>query len=237
MERRPRRLSSKEATRQAGDSGSIPGPGRSAGEGSGNPLWYSRLENSTDRGAGGVQPMRSQRRGSDLLTKQQQLMLKSDADVSAWEHWLGLERTLCELRAHGGGHGPCEGMAGSHEWSRGLVGLWHCLPPGFIQPCAQRRTLPARAPARRGLARAQTPCTCSAHHGTSELAADMFTRSCRPELLEDMEPAGPAARHCAAALPITQCREDAPEVLLSSNSWDNWAVFCRLSPTRGKGAG
>ena len=34
----------------AGDSGSIPGSGRSPGEGNGNPLQYSCLENSIDRG-------------------------------------------------------------------------------------------------------------------------------------------------------------------------------------------
>ena len=34
-----------------GDRGSIPGLGRSPGEGHGNPLQYSCLENSTDRGA------------------------------------------------------------------------------------------------------------------------------------------------------------------------------------------
>ena len=37
----------------AGDLGSIPGSGRS-GEGNGNPLQYSFLENSMDRGAWGV---------------------------------------------------------------------------------------------------------------------------------------------------------------------------------------
>ena len=36
----------------AGDRGSIPGSGRSAGEGHGNPLQYSCLENPRDRGAG-----------------------------------------------------------------------------------------------------------------------------------------------------------------------------------------
>ena len=36
----------------AGDVGSIPGLGRSPGEGKGNPLWYSCLENPMDRGAG-----------------------------------------------------------------------------------------------------------------------------------------------------------------------------------------
>ena len=35
----------------AGDPGSIPGSGRSPGEGKGNPLQYSCLENSMDRGA------------------------------------------------------------------------------------------------------------------------------------------------------------------------------------------
>ena len=35
----------------AGDWGSIPGSGRSPGEGNGNPLQYSCLENPMDRGA------------------------------------------------------------------------------------------------------------------------------------------------------------------------------------------
>ena len=35
----------------AGDAGSIPGPGRSPGEGNGNPLQYSCLENPIVRGA------------------------------------------------------------------------------------------------------------------------------------------------------------------------------------------
>jgi len=37
-----------------GDAGSIPGSGRSAGEGNGSPLQYSCLENSMDRGAWGA---------------------------------------------------------------------------------------------------------------------------------------------------------------------------------------
>ena len=40
----------KESACNAGDLGSIPGSGRSLGEGSGNPLQYSCLKNSTDRG-------------------------------------------------------------------------------------------------------------------------------------------------------------------------------------------
>ena len=47
----PRWLNSKESTCQAGDVGSIPGLGRSPGEGNGNPLQYSCLETPMDRGA------------------------------------------------------------------------------------------------------------------------------------------------------------------------------------------
>ena len=41
----------KESACNAGDKGSIPGLGRSPGEGHGNPLQYSCLENPMDRGA------------------------------------------------------------------------------------------------------------------------------------------------------------------------------------------
>ena len=47
----PRWLSCKELACQVGDTGSIPGSGRSPGEGNGNPLQYSCLENSMGRGA------------------------------------------------------------------------------------------------------------------------------------------------------------------------------------------
>ena len=46
----PRWLS-KESACKAGDLGSIPGLGRSPGEGDGNPLQYSCLENPMDRGS------------------------------------------------------------------------------------------------------------------------------------------------------------------------------------------
>ena len=47
----PRGSAVKSPPANAGDAGSIPGTGRSPGGGNGNPLWYSRLENPTDRGA------------------------------------------------------------------------------------------------------------------------------------------------------------------------------------------
>ena len=50
----------KEFACNAGDPGSVPGLRRSPGEGNGNPLQYSCLENPMDRGAGGLQSMGSQ---------------------------------------------------------------------------------------------------------------------------------------------------------------------------------
>ena len=47
-----------------GDLGSIPGSGRSPGEGNGNPLQYSCLENPMDRGAW-LQSIESQRVGHE----------------------------------------------------------------------------------------------------------------------------------------------------------------------------
>ena len=56
----------KESTCNEGDPGSIPGSGRSPGEGNGNSLQYSCLENSMDRG--GLQSMGSQKVGKDCVT-------------------------------------------------------------------------------------------------------------------------------------------------------------------------
>ena len=56
---------SKESACNAGDPGLIPGSRRSPGEGNGNPLQYSGLENFTDRRAWQVTPMGSQRAGHD----------------------------------------------------------------------------------------------------------------------------------------------------------------------------
>ena len=46
----PRSSNGKEFACNAGDQGSIPGLGRSSGEGNGNPLHYSCLENPMDTG-------------------------------------------------------------------------------------------------------------------------------------------------------------------------------------------
>ena len=60
---------SKESACNAGGPGSIPGSGRSSGEGNGNPLHYSRLENPMDRGAWQATAHGIARVGHDLLTK------------------------------------------------------------------------------------------------------------------------------------------------------------------------
>ena len=56
----------------AGDTGSIPGSGRSPGEGNGSPLQFSCLENPMDRGAWWATVQGSHKRvGHNLATKQQ----------------------------------------------------------------------------------------------------------------------------------------------------------------------
>ena len=58
-----------ESACNAGDLGSIPGSGRSPGEGNGNPLQYSCLENPMDRGAWQATVHRVTRVGHNLATK------------------------------------------------------------------------------------------------------------------------------------------------------------------------
>ena len=58
---------SKETAYNAGDPSSIPGLGRSPGEGNGNPLQYSCLGNSMDRGAWRAAVRRVAKSGTRLL--------------------------------------------------------------------------------------------------------------------------------------------------------------------------
>ena len=60
---------SKESACNAGDPGSIPRSGRSPGEGNGNPLQDSCLENSMDRGAWRAIVHEVTRVGLELMTK------------------------------------------------------------------------------------------------------------------------------------------------------------------------
>ena len=61
----------KNPTADAGDTGSIPGLGRSSGGGNGSPLQYSCLENSMDRGAWWATVHQVAKVRHNLVTKQQ----------------------------------------------------------------------------------------------------------------------------------------------------------------------
>ena len=62
----------KESACSAGDLGSIPGWGRSPGEGNGNPLQYSGLEDPLDRGGWRATIHGVARAGHDLVTKEKE---------------------------------------------------------------------------------------------------------------------------------------------------------------------
>ena len=65
----------KESACNAGELGLIPELGRSPGEGSGNPLQYSWLENPMDRGAWWATAHGVARVGHDLATKPTQSLI------------------------------------------------------------------------------------------------------------------------------------------------------------------
>ena len=62
-------LSGKKATCNAGDAGSLPGSGKSLGEGNRNPLQYSCLGNPMDRGAWQATAHEVSRVRHDLATR------------------------------------------------------------------------------------------------------------------------------------------------------------------------
>ena len=67
----------KESACNAGDPGSIPGSGRSPGEGNGNPAQYSCLENTKNRGAWQTTAHGVARTGHNLATKPPPLQRQS----------------------------------------------------------------------------------------------------------------------------------------------------------------
>ena len=67
--------------KDARDASSIPGSGRSPGEGNGNPLQYSCLGNPMDRGTWQATVHGIKRVGHNLVTKQQYLVLQQSAYV------------------------------------------------------------------------------------------------------------------------------------------------------------
>ena len=71
----PQWLIDKESACNAGDTGLVPGPLRSPGEGNGNPVQYFCLENPMDRGAWQATLHGAARVGHDLATKQPPLCM------------------------------------------------------------------------------------------------------------------------------------------------------------------
>ena len=75
----------KESTCNAGDTGNtglIPGEGRSPGEGNGNPLQYFCLENSMDRGAWGAMVLTVTKESDTTEATQQQQTVAHQAPLS-----------------------------------------------------------------------------------------------------------------------------------------------------------
>ena len=69
----------------AGDVGLIPGSGRSPGEGNGNPLQYSCLENSMDTGAWQAIVPGLTRVGHNLVTKPPQQQTSRCKSLASWD--------------------------------------------------------------------------------------------------------------------------------------------------------
>ena len=82
----PRWLIGKESTCNAGETGLIPGSGRSPGEGHGNPFQYSCLENPMNRGAWWARVHGSQRVEYNLVTKQREkyAVYKEEPEWGRW---------------------------------------------------------------------------------------------------------------------------------------------------------
>ena len=69
----------------AGDVGLIPGSGRSPGGGNGNPLQYSCLENSMDRGAWQAIVHGITRVGHSLVTKPPEQQTSRCKKLASWD--------------------------------------------------------------------------------------------------------------------------------------------------------
>ena len=85
-------LDGKETACNAGDTGSIPGSGRSPGGRQGKPLQYSHLENSMDRGAWWATVHGVQRVGHDYLKLSMSLFKTLGSDSASY---LFGQKSLC----------------------------------------------------------------------------------------------------------------------------------------------
>ena len=95
----------KESACNTGDLGSIPGLGRAPGEGNGNPLQCSCLENPMDRGAWQATVYGVTRARHDLATKPPPLKWMHETGCSGLVHWDDPEG----WNGEGGGRGVQDG--------------------------------------------------------------------------------------------------------------------------------
>ena len=93
------------------DMGLIPGSGRSPGEGKGNPLQYSCLENPMDRGPVGLQSTGSQRVGHD----------RAYLLLHAWDRYERLHKNFKQLLTVCGVEGTMIACQMPSEWWGGGV--------------------------------------------------------------------------------------------------------------------
>ena len=93
----PQNSVGKESAYSSGDQGSIPGSGRSPGEGNGNPLQYSCLRNPMDRGAWQATVQGFARVRHNLVTEPQS-ECKSQTEKMIWD--TDLECSVCIWKAH-----------------------------------------------------------------------------------------------------------------------------------------
>ena len=132
----------KESACNAGDPGSIPGSGRSPGEGNGNPLQYSCLRNPIDRGAWQATVHGVKRVGHYLATK---LLLRRT--LATWcEELTRLKRPWCWERLKASGEGDDRGwdgwMASPTQWTWVWVSSrnqWWTGRPGMLQSMGLQR--------------------------------------------------------------------------------------------------
>ena len=107
--------------------GSIPGSGRSPGEGNGSPLQYSRLENPMDRGAVGYSPWGPKESDMTEATQQHSCGVQS-VSPEALPH---LPPAL-QLSLH-----PGPGSASTATGSRWFLQPW--IHTGFLTRCLRLR--------------------------------------------------------------------------------------------------
>ena len=122
----------KESTCSAGDLGSIPGLGRSPGEGKGYPLQYSGLENSMDCTVHGVAKNRT--RLSDFP-----FYFSLEVTAHCLCYSLFINRDHTRVRTPGGRNqraclkdGPPPWVRGKEQRDLGLERMWRLLREGLI---------------------------------------------------------------------------------------------------------